>query len=133
MTIQRVRTSQRPTVEIKAASGAIGMVNLPDDIWPVLEAKVGDEFEAQLIVYLRDCAAISDGDDAKPIGNEAMPDDGNSFIRPGWDRLGKALPLIQKRFEELRLSDGETDWALLHRHVVQLVPVHAAGGANDAS
>ena len=65
------------------------MVNLPEDIWPVLEAKEGDQFEAQLIVYLRDCALISDGDDAKPIGSEAMPDDGNSFIRPGFDRLGK--------------------------------------------
>jgi hypothetical protein len=133
VTIQRVGTSQRPTVEIKAASCAIGMVNLPDDLWPVLEAKEGDQFEAQLIVYLRDCTLISDCDDAKPIGSEVMPDDGNSFIRPGWDRLGKALPLIKKRFEELRLSDGETDWALLHRYVVQLAPVHSAGGANDAS
>lgn len=133
VTIQRVGTSQRPTVEIKAASGAIGMVNLPDDIWAVLEAKEGDQFEAQLIVYLRDCTLVSDGDDAKPVNSHELPDDGNSFIRPGWDRLGKALPLIQKRFEELRLSDGETDWALLHRYVVQLAPVHAAGGANDGS
>jgi len=133
VTIQRVGTSQRTTVELKVASGEIGMVNLPDDIWPVLEAKEGDQFEAQLIVYLRDCALVSDGDDAKPIGSQELPDDGNSFIRPGWDRLGKALPLIQKRFEELKLSDGETDWALLHRYVVQLAPVHAAGGSNDGS
>ena len=133
VTIQRVGTSARPTVEIKAASGAIEMVNFPDDIWPVLDAKEGEQFEAQLIVYLRDCTLISEGDDAKPIGNKGTPDDGNSFIRPGWDRLGKALPLIQKRFEELRLSDGEKDWALLHRYVVQLAPVHAAGVTNDGS
>jgi hypothetical protein len=72
------------------------MVNLPDELWTVLDAKEGDQFEAQLIVYLRDCTLIIDADDAKPMLEAVRPEDGNSFIRPGLDRLGKGFGIKSK-------------------------------------
>jgi hypothetical protein len=121
VSVERVGSGQRPTVEIKAREGAIELAGLPDQLFDVIEAKEGDAFEVQLLVYLRDCTVLSADDDARPIGNATRPDDGNSFLRPGFDKLGKALALIQARYELLRLSDGETDWALLHTFKAKLV------------
>jgi hypothetical protein len=132
VSVQRVGTSQRPTVEVKAARGAIELVNLPDDIWPISAANAGDRYQVQLVVYLRDCRLVEEGDDGE-LGLDHIPaEEGNSFIGPGPRKMELILSHIEARMAELKSLDFEDGYGVLHTFTVELVPVHPASGEGKA-
>lgn len=116
--VRPVGSGRPPTFEVQALTGAIEMVSLPDDIWRIPGLKRGDRFVVEVIVLLRDCTRVDTSvpDDAEPDPeSKELWGDGNSFYRPGFKSLGRALETIQQRYEQLRLSDGDEDWGVLHR------------------
>jgi hypothetical protein len=131
VTLQRVGTSQLPTFEIRAARGAIEMVHLPDDLWPVIAAMPDDSYQVQVVVYLRDCRLV-DEDDAEDSELQIIsPEEGNSFIGPGPKKMGHMLKLIEARIAELKAFDFEDGYGVLHSYAVKAQPVNQvpAGGA----
>ncbi|MEO0644086.1 MAG: hypothetical protein AAFY47_11840 [Pseudomonadota bacterium] len=116
--LRPVGSGRPPTFELQADQGAIELVSLPDDLWKWPNLKAGDRFMAELIVLLRNCTGYDDGDEVEDLDEDASEtwDDGNSFFRPRRRSLGnRALEAIHQRYEQLRLSDGDEDWAVLHR------------------
>jgi hypothetical protein len=93
--------------------GSIGEVELPGELWALLDARAGDVFDCEMRVLLRDVSA------------EPEPHD-TGIARASGDPLDDmAMSQLQKRFEEVqRVStddDGNTS-ALLHRPQVGLAP-----------
>jgi len=132
VTVHWVGTSQLPTVEV-AARGAIEMINLPDDLWSVPEAKAGDRYEAQLIVYLRDCRLIDKDDDGGVELEEISPAEGNSFIGPGSKKMEHILKLIEARMAQLNTLDLEDGYGVLHSFAVALVSAHPIADENESN
>lgn len=99
VTIQRTVAGRSPKVRVESSKGPIGEVELPAELWWLLEVNEGDELECEMHIFLRDCAVVITG---APIEDVAMEK-------------------IRKRFEERPLSaDGS---AILHTARVKLVAV----------
>jgi hypothetical protein len=108
--VVRVRT----VAEAGKKARPIGEIELPGALWAILDMQVGDEFECEMWVLLRDVSA------------EPEPDDTNALITPSGDPVDNTMMLkLEKRFEQSQRIGSDHDSnrvALLHKPCVALAP-----------
>jgi hypothetical protein len=104
----RVRTVAEPGKKARP----IGEIDLPGALWAILDMQIGDEFECEMCVLLRDVTA------------EPEPDDTNALITPTGDPVDNTMMLkLEKRFEQSQRIGPDHDGnrvALLHKPCVAL-------------
>lgn len=104
----RVRAVADPDKKVRP----IGEIDLPGALWVILDMQVGDEFECEMCVLLRD------------VNAERQPDEPDPLIAPRGDPLDDTMMLkLEKRFEEARRIGRDQDdnrVALLHKPCVAL-------------
>jgi hypothetical protein len=104
--------TQRPSWELYAASGPLGIVPLPHDFCPVFGLTPGGTVIVTFSVYIKD---LEDEEMAEVAENankrdqdyrdpDAPQSDSDSFIRPGFPGLGAAKKKILKRLALKQIS-----------------------------
>lgn len=110
--LDRYAVRVRAVTEPAKKARPIGEIDLPGALWAILDMQIGDEFECEMCVLLRD------------VNAEPEPDDANALITPGGDPVDNTMMLkLQKRFEESQRIGPDHDGnrvALLHKPCVAL-------------
>jgi hypothetical protein len=92
----------------------IGVLSLPPDFCRLHEVAPGEVIEIRFGVYVKDLELVDGEAGAEP--EEGRPENESySFIRPGFQQLGRAKQMILKRMAERQLPGGEDGWAVLCR------------------
>jgi hypothetical protein len=111
-------TSQRPSWEVFADPGPIGLLALPHDFCLIFDAAAGDIITASFNVYIKDLDLV-ESHEPDCNGDVVPQEESISFMRPDFKKLGNAKQKILKRLAELKLPGGDSGWAQLCRVALQ--------------